>query len=86
MSQMFSGYSSVESLDVSSFETSNVEDTSYLFNNCSNIYTLDISNFDTSKVTNMEYMFNECSNVASLEKKFLYFKSEKYAIYFCQLP
>ena len=48
------------SLDLSSFDTSNVTDMSGMFINCS-ATSLDLSSFDTSNVTNMSGMFINCS-------------------------
>ena len=55
MSYMFSN-SQATTLDVSSFDTSNVTDMSDMFN-ISQATTLDLSNFNTSNVTNMYNMF-----------------------------
>lgn len=46
----------IGSLNLSSFDTSNVEDMSEMFSHCK-IPSLNISSFKTSKVTNMSYMF-----------------------------
>ena len=47
---MFQGCKSLESLDVSSFDTSNVTDMAAMFEGCDSLKELDISNFDTSNV------------------------------------
>ena len=57
MNYMFSGCSSLQSLDLSNFDTSNVTNMGSMFNGCSSLQSLDLSNFDTSKVTNMDGMF-----------------------------
>ena len=65
MSRMFwqIGYNStVFTLDVSNFDTSNVTDMSGMFGYVADggnntVFTLDVSNFDTSNVTNMNMMF-----------------------------
>ena len=49
MSDMFSGCSSLSTLDLSNFDTSEVGDMSSMFSGCSSLSTLDLSNFDTSK-------------------------------------
>ena len=56
MYRMF-GYSNASSLDLSSFDTSNVTNMSSMFSS-SKATTLDVSNFDTSKVTDMSDMFS----------------------------
>ena len=55
MSYMF-GLSQATTLDLSSFDTSNVTDMYYMFYK-GQATILDVSNFDTSKVTNMDSMF-----------------------------
>ncbi len=47
------------SLNITSFDTSNVRDMWGMFQNC-NCGNLDLSSFDTAKVTDMSYMFNYC--------------------------
>ena len=65
--QGFSYYSSLENLDLSSFNTSNVTNMEYMFRNCSSLTSIDLKNFNTSKVTNMSYMFYECSSLINLD-------------------
>ena len=67
MSEMFSGCSSLKSLDLSSFNTEKVVDMLEMFKDCSSLVSLDISNFDTKKVTNMMNMFCYCSSLTSLD-------------------
>ena len=47
MSGMFSGCSSLASLDLSSLDTSKVESMSYMFSGCSSLASLDVSGLDT---------------------------------------
>ena len=54
---MFSGCSSLASLDLSSLDTSNVTSMSFMFDGCSSLASLDLSGLDTSKVTRMSSMF-----------------------------
>ena len=63
---MFSGMSSLTSLDLSSFDTSNVVDMEGMFSGMSSLTSLNLSSFDTSKVTNMRYMFHDMSSLTSL--------------------
>ena len=65
--QGLSYYSSLENLDLSSFNTSNVTNMGHMFSNCSSLTSLDLSGFNTSNVTNMYGMFNECSSLISLD-------------------
>jgi len=56
----------VEEVDMSSFDTSCVEDMSYMFYGCTSLKTVDMSNCDTSKVKNMAGMFAGCQNMTSV--------------------
>ena len=67
MSGMFVDMSSLTTLDLSSFDTSQVTSMNSMFNGMSNLTTLDLSNFDTSKVTDMNYMFAEMFNLTTLD-------------------
>jgi len=67
MSSMFSSCESLESIDVSGFDTSKVTKMSYMFYSCSGLSSLDISGFDTSNATNMNNMFRNCSSLTSLD-------------------
>ena len=53
-------------LDVSNFDTKNVENMEGMFNGCSALLSLDVSNFDTKNVENMKEMFDGCSALNSL--------------------
>ena len=57
---MFSSCSSLQSLDLSSFKTTNVENMSALFWGCSALQSIDLSSFDTTNVQNMKNMFLGC--------------------------
>ena len=67
MAGMFADCSSLASLDLSGFDTSQVTSMGYMFSGCSDLKTLDLSGFDTSHVTSMRYMFYKCSSLASLD-------------------
>ena len=56
----------IQKINVSSFDTSNVTDMSYMFTG-SKIVNLDFGSFDTSNVTNMSYMFGAMSSLNSLD-------------------
>ena len=56
--EMFDGCR-IKSLDLSTFDTSNVTDMSKMFYECET-QSLNLSTFDTSKVTNMYLMFYRC--------------------------
>lgn len=63
---MFDGYS-FDSIDLSRFDTSNIEDMSWMFTFCVNLKSIDFSKFNTSKVKSMERMFQGCSSLESLD-------------------
>ncbi len=67
MSFMFSGCSSLTSLDVSDINTFNVTNMSFMFDGCSSLTSLDLSSFDTSNVTNMKSVFYGCGSLTSLD-------------------
>ena len=66
MNDMFSGCSSLTSLDVSGFNTSNVEYMASMFYGCSNLKNLDLSSFNTSNVSFMSNMFSYCRKLQSV--------------------
>ena len=63
MNRMFEGIH-VEEIDVSSFDTKNVTDMSWMFSNSSSLKRIYASDkFNTSKVTSSNYMFNDSPNL-----------------------
>ena len=67
MSYMFYGCGTLESLDLSNFNTSNVKDIFGMFQGCNNLISLNLSNFDTSNVINMRNMFDDCKALSELD-------------------
>ena len=67
MGTIFYGCSSLTSLDLSGFDTSNIAGMAYMFYGCSSLTSLDLSGFDTSNVADMAYMFSYCSSLTSLD-------------------
>ena len=53
MRNMFYKCSSLISLNLSNFNTNNVNNMSYLFCNCSSLTSLNLSNFNTINVTDI---------------------------------
>ena len=78
---MFSGCSSLEALDLTSWDTSNISTFGGMFSGCKSLKHLDLRNFDTRKVLNTYYntgtsgnrfgslanMFYGCTNLETLE-------------------
>ena len=67
MGYMFRDCSSLESIDVSGFNTYKVTDLTAMFDGCSSLTSLDVSGFNTSNVTDMSAMFQNCSSLTSLD-------------------
>ena len=63
---MFYDFSSLTSLDLSNFNTNNVEDMSHMFYKCSSLTSLDLSYFKTDNVKDMSWMFTFCFSLTSL--------------------
>ncbi|MCR5294283.1 MAG: DUF285 domain-containing protein, partial [Lachnospiraceae bacterium] len=67
MYYLFGGLSNLNSLDLSSFDTSNVTDMQSMFRGCNSLTNLDLSSFDTSNVTDMSNMFYGCRSLTNLD-------------------
>ena len=63
---MFYRCSSLRSLDLSHFNTANVENMQGMFELCLSMTQLDLSSFNTSKVTDMRSMFYNCNNLTTI--------------------
>ena len=66
MGNMFYGCSALTSLDLTNFNTANVEFMYYMFYGCSALKSLDLTNFNTAKVTDMNNMFYGCSALTTI--------------------
>ena len=63
---MFSDMDSLIELNLSSFDTSNVTDMSYMFTYMSDLVSLDLSSFNTINVVDFTEMFNGCYKLRTL--------------------
>ena len=64
MNSMFRKCKELEYLNLSNFDTSNVENMEGMFNECNKLKEIKgIDNFNTSNVTNMSGMFQECNEL-----------------------
>ena len=54
-------------LDLSNFDTTEVDSMLAAFYNCSNLVLLNVSNLNTSKVDRMGSMFSNCHNLTTLD-------------------
>lgn len=57
MNYTFSDCKNLESINLLSFDTSEVTIMDHMFYNNYNLLSLDLSSFETNQVTNMDYMF-----------------------------
>ena len=64
---IFYGCLSLESIDLSNFNTQNVTNMSYMFYECKSLKIIDLSNFNTQNVTNMSDMFYGCGSLKSID-------------------
>lgn len=67
LSCMFKDCIALESLDLSTFDTSGAEDMSCMFQNVTKVKTMDLSGFNTSRVTTMSNMFHNCNKLTALD-------------------
>ena len=74
MGRMFLGCSSLQTLDLSKFDTTFVRNMSSMFNACNNLQTLDISGFEIPFVKTMTDMFKDCDLLQTIK----FPKDEKY--------
>ncbi len=66
MESMFSLCRSLESIDVSGFDTQKVTTMNSMFNECNALKTLDLTSFNVRKVTNMQNMFSNCTSLTTI--------------------
>ena len=66
---MFGACSSLTSLDVSKFDTSNVTNMSYMFAGCNKLTSLDFRKATFDKVTSYNNMFNNTSSTINIITK-----------------
>ena len=67
MAGMFSECISLETIDLSKFNTNKVTEIGGMFSNCYSLESLDLSKFDTSNAIGMTWMFNGCRSLTSLD-------------------
>ena len=60
-------FSSLETIDLTYLDTSQVTSMDSMFYLCSSLTSLDLSNFNTSQVRNMDSMFYSCRSLTSLD-------------------
>ena len=66
MSHMFSGCSSLKSVDLSSFNTNNINNMSFVFDGCEALESINLSSLNTNNVKKMWGMFYDCQSLKSI--------------------
>ena len=69
MNEMFRGCSNLISLNLSNFNSKNIEEISQIFEGCSKLIYLDLSNFDIKNIKDIGGIFRGCSNLQFLNIK-----------------
>ena len=64
---MFSYCKNLTTIDLSSFDTTNLTNMGYMFSGCSSLTTINLPSFNTKKVINMNYMFSGCRKLTKLD-------------------
>lgn len=68
MVQLFRGLDNIIKIDVSNWDTYNVNDFSMMFTECSNLEEIiGLENFNTSNVTDMSFMFDNCKKLLRID-------------------
>ena len=63
---LFSCCENLTYIDLYNFNTSLMDNFSYMFFNCYNLKCINLNSFDTSKMINMKYMFYGCQNLKDI--------------------
>ena len=64
---MFYGCSFLTKINLSYFNTDNVNDTHCMFRGCLSLIDINFSNFNTNNITNMSGMFYKCSSLTNID-------------------
>ena len=68
---MFNKCSSLTNINLSNFNTSTVNNMSYMFSGCSSFTNINLSNFNTNNAIDMRYMFYGCSSLTNINFRIL---------------
>ena len=63
---MFRGTRDITEIDLSQFDSSDVDNIKYMFYNCISLQSINLDNFNTGNVESMEYMFYNCIFLQSI--------------------
>ena len=64
---MFQGCNQITEIDLTNFDSSQVQNMDYMFDGCTSLKTIKFGNFQTSKLKIMEYVFQNCEQLESLD-------------------
>ena len=64
---MFQGCNQITEIDLTDFDSSQVQNINYMFDGCTSLKTIKFGNFKTSKLDIMEYVFQNCEQLESLD-------------------
>lgn len=67
LSCMFYNCNKLQSIDMSTWDVSQIYDMSYMFYQCSSLSSIEFSNWDTHNVKSMANMFGKCSSLESID-------------------
>ena len=65
-SYMFRNCNNITSIDLSSFDSSDVTNMYYMFGKCHYLKDINLKNLNTQNVKDMSYMFNKCRNLQKI--------------------
>ena len=66
-SKMFKNCENIVKIDLSNFDTSEIEDMEGMFHGCTKLRSINFGNINTEKVKNMKNMFYDCINLETLD-------------------
>ena len=66
INHMFNRCISLKNIDLSNFNTQNVNNISFMFYKCCSLTNINLSNFNTQNVTNMSNIFSGCSSLTNI--------------------
>lgn len=69
---MFSGCSSLTSLDINGFNAPSLSNVKHMFQNCTSIGSINLNNIVLNNMENMYGMFNNCENLVSIDVSYFY--------------
>ena len=67
MRSMFSGCTSLISIDLTNFKTSKLKNINFLFYECSSLISVNLSNWYTQNLVHMKYIFSKCPKIQFID-------------------